>query len=136
MGKVYDVSAGYDFYGPGRSYHIFAGRDATVPFISGKFTEEEASKSTEELSVEQLWSLEREWGQFYAGGAEGKYHFVGFLCCRYYTEEGLPTAETIQVQERIESYKVVKEKIDAERRAKREERKKKREEWKQAEAEE
>ena len=119
LGKVYDVSAGPEFYGARGSYSIFAGRDATVPFVTGKFTEEEALKGTEELTDAQLYSLDREWGSFYDSGNEGKYSFVGFLCCRYYTEGGIPTEETIQVNERVKSYGVIKEKQDAERKAKR-----------------
>ncbi|KAJ1813620.1 hypothetical protein LPJ56_003337, partial [Coemansia sp. RSA 2599] len=31
-GDVYDVSAGWGFYGPGSTYHIFVGRDASRAF--------------------------------------------------------------------------------------------------------
>lgn len=36
-GKIYDVSASPHFYGPGGSYHFFAGRDATRSFVTGCF---------------------------------------------------------------------------------------------------
>lgn len=36
-GSIYDVSAGRHFYGPGGSYHFFAGRDATRAFVTGCF---------------------------------------------------------------------------------------------------
>lgn len=36
-GSVYDVSASPHLYGPGGSYHFFAGRDATRAFVTGCF---------------------------------------------------------------------------------------------------
>lgn len=39
-GTIYDVSASPEFYGPGGSYHFFAGRDATRAFVTGCFTED------------------------------------------------------------------------------------------------
>ncbi|KAI9779517.1 MAG: hypothetical protein M1839_007325 [Geoglossum umbratile] len=38
--SIYDVSAGRPFYGPGGSYHFFAGRDATRAFVTGCFGED------------------------------------------------------------------------------------------------
>jgi predicted heme/steroid binding protein len=34
MGRVYDVTKGWDKYGPGASYHFFVGKDATRSFIT------------------------------------------------------------------------------------------------------
>ncbi|KAJ1719455.1 steroid binding [Coemansia erecta] len=34
-GKVYDVTAGAGFYGPGKSYSVFAGRDSTLALARG-----------------------------------------------------------------------------------------------------
>jgi len=34
---IYDVTAGRHFYGPGGSYHVFAGRDATRAFVTSCF---------------------------------------------------------------------------------------------------
>ena len=39
-GTVYDVSASPHIYGPGGSYHFFAGRDATRAFVTGCFAED------------------------------------------------------------------------------------------------
>ncbi|RMJ23910.1 hypothetical protein PHISP_05217 [Aspergillus sp. HF37] len=39
-GSVFDVSANPMMYGPGGSYHFFAGRDATRAFVSGCFQED------------------------------------------------------------------------------------------------
>jgi predicted heme/steroid binding protein len=38
--SIYDVSAGRPFYGPGGSYHFFAGKDATRAFVTGCFSED------------------------------------------------------------------------------------------------
>ena len=35
MGRVYDVSRGKAFYGPSRSYHHYAGKDATRSYATG-----------------------------------------------------------------------------------------------------
>lgn len=34
-GRIYDVTAGREYYGPGRSYHHFVGRDATRAYVTG-----------------------------------------------------------------------------------------------------
>lgn len=39
-GSIYDVSASPHLYGPGGSYHFFAGRDATRAFVTGCFEED------------------------------------------------------------------------------------------------
>jgi len=39
-GTIFDVSAGEHTYGPGGSYHVFAGRDATRAFVTGCFQED------------------------------------------------------------------------------------------------
>ena len=38
-GRVYDVSAGKKFYGPGKPYHHFVGHDASRAFATGCATE-------------------------------------------------------------------------------------------------
>ncbi|KAI9764765.1 MAG: hypothetical protein M1840_008034 [Geoglossum simile] len=38
--SIYDVSAGRTFYGPGGSYHFFAGKDATRAFVTGCFDQD------------------------------------------------------------------------------------------------
>lgn len=44
LGKVYDVTEGKEYYGPGQSYNSLTAADTTVPFVSGTFTPEEAKK--------------------------------------------------------------------------------------------
>ena len=39
-GTIFDVSAGRKTYGPGGSYGVFAGRDATRAFVTGCFLED------------------------------------------------------------------------------------------------
>ncbi|KAJ2369603.1 steroid binding [Coemansia sp. RSA 2607] len=39
-GKVYDVTKGAGFYGPGKSYSVFAGRDSTLALARGSLGEE------------------------------------------------------------------------------------------------
>ena len=46
-GKVFDVSVGRNFYGPGGPYENFAGRDATRGLACGSFDEEMLTKDLE-----------------------------------------------------------------------------------------
>ncbi|KAI9887102.1 MAG: hypothetical protein M1823_001092 [Watsoniomyces obsoletus] len=39
-GSIYDVSASPSFYGPGGSYHFFAGKEGTRAFVTGCFEED------------------------------------------------------------------------------------------------
>lgn len=114
FGQVYDVSKGPEYYAPKSGYHIFAGRDGSIPFITGNFTEEECKKHSDELTAAQLYALDHDWAKFYE--KEEKYPFVGFLCCRYYDENGLPTDETIRIKERVKGYAKIKAAKDKERR--------------------
>ena len=53
-GRVYDVSAGKAFYGPGRSYHPFLGKDATRAYGTGCLRPECLIASTTGLTLRQL----------------------------------------------------------------------------------
>jgi len=98
---VYDVSKGKDFYAEGSGYHVFAGQDGAVPFISGKFTDEEAAKSTDVLSDAELQGL-TSWIEFYRD--EKKYPFVARVIGLYYDSEGKETEELLKIRHRIASY--------------------------------
>ena len=90
-GNIYDVTEGKTFYGPGGPYHVFSGRDAPVPYVTGVFTEEEAAKSWRVLEPHQLKEL-KHWLSFYKDKPD-KYPQVGYLIGRFYTEDGVATKE-------------------------------------------
>ena len=52
-GKIFDVSAGRHTYGPGGSYEVFAGRDATRAFVTGCFLEDRTGdmRGAEEIYI-------------------------------------------------------------------------------------
>ena len=107
IGDVFDVTTGEDFYGKGRSYGAFAGRDASVPFVTGVFTAEEAQKSADVISMKELGGL-LEWHTFYETHKE--YSFVGRLIDpRYYDEKGQPTPDLESLQGRLETVKAEQE---------------------------
>ncbi|KAK0634353.1 hypothetical protein B0T17DRAFT_513097 [Bombardia bombarda] len=106
-GTIYDVSANRRTYGPGGSYHIFAGADASRGFVTGCFAEdrtadmrgvEEMYLPLDEPSVDRHWKKEElkalkekelvearrrvhegllHWVKFFANS--NKYHFVGYV---------------------------------------------------------
>ncbi|KAJ3092751.1 hypothetical protein HK102_003320 [Quaeritorhiza haematococci] len=72
-GKVYDVSAGRDYYGPDGGYHFFAGRDAARAYITGCF-ETHLTHDLRGLSEKEIESLST-WTEFYEN--HDKYFYVG-----------------------------------------------------------
>jgi membrane-associated progesterone receptor component len=80
-GKVFDVSSGRNFYGPGGPYENFAGRDASRGLACGSFDEEMLTKDLEGpldklegLGPEEMEAL-RGWEERF----EEKYLVVGEL---------------------------------------------------------
>lgn len=64
-GKVFDVTSGRNFYGPGGPYENFAGRDATRGLACGSFDEDMLTKDLEGplddlkgLGVDELQALQ------------------------------------------------------------------------------
>ncbi|KAG5953341.1 hypothetical protein E4U53_005987 [Claviceps sorghi] len=64
-GTIYDVSNGRRMYGPGGSYHAFAGRDAARGFVTGCFAEDQTAdlRGVEEMflplddpEVDKAWT--------------------------------------------------------------------------------
>ena len=98
MSKVFDVTAGPEYYAKNAPYRVFVGRDGNVPFITGTFNPEEAEKPLTELEPHQLHALQH-WSEFYRD--EPKYHFIGLLIGELYDKDGNPTDAMRQVQEKI-----------------------------------
>ncbi|CAJ1965225.1 unnamed protein product [Cylindrotheca closterium] len=107
LGKVYDVTEGKEYYGPGQSYNSLTAADTTVPFVSGTFTKEEAKKDPVELSDSDLTGI-LEWQKFYS--ESDKYHLVGKLVDpRYYDEHGKEQPTFVTLLERLEKIKISEE---------------------------
>ncbi|KAJ3009721.1 hypothetical protein HKX48_007775 [Thoreauomyces humboldtii] len=70
MGRVYDVSRGRDFYGPGGPYENFAGRDASRGLSKQSFDEDMLSDPTGpidalvDIDKDERQAL-REWAQHF-----------------------------------------------------------------------
>jgi len=87
LGEVYDVTTGKEFYGIGSGYSYFAGRDGSVGYFTGDFTEEgmKNQKSILEYSVPEIKSIES-WREFYE--THETYSFIGLLQGEYYDVQG------------------------------------------------
>ncbi|MCL4137507.1 UNVERIFIED_CONTAM: hypothetical protein GTU68_048514 [Idotea baltica] len=100
MGRVYDVSKGERFYGPGDHMNFLRGRDGSRAYVSGEFTEEGLTDDITGLSSQDYLGLD-DWAQLY----NKDYTFKGLLIGRYYNEDGSPTPYNIETQKWIaESY--------------------------------
>jgi membrane-associated progesterone receptor component len=80
-GRIFDVTSGRNFYGPGGPYQNFAGRDASRGLAFGSFDEDMLTKDLEgpldkleDLGAEELEAL-RGWEERF----EEKYLVVGKL---------------------------------------------------------
>ncbi|KAK6927668.1 Cytochrome b5-like heme/steroid binding domain [Dillenia turbinata] len=71
-GRVFDVSAGKSFYGPGGAYAMFAGRDASRALAKMSKEEADISASLDGLSEKELGVL-ADWEKKF----EAKYPVVG-----------------------------------------------------------
>ncbi|EFO17290.2 hypothetical protein LOAG_11209 [Loa loa] len=98
LGRIYDVQKGVKHYGPGGSYHFFAGRDATRAFVSGDFTEKGLVDDVEGFSDQDLLGI-FDWIKFY----EKDYDLAGYLQGTYYDASGKPTSRLEEVIKLIEN---------------------------------
>ncbi|KAG5490839.1 hypothetical protein JKF63_00961 [Porcisia hertigi] len=71
-GIVYDCTSGADFYGPGKSYAVFAGKEVSRCLGKMLISDEEANANWDDLSPEHMQTLD-EWAEKF----EGKYPVVG-----------------------------------------------------------
>lgn len=80
QGKVFDVTAGKSFYGPGGPYANFAGRDASRGLAKNSFEEDMLTDPSKPLDLlEDLNDEEKRSLKDWAGHFEGKYMLVGRL---------------------------------------------------------
>lgn len=86
LGRIYDVEKGRRHYEVGSGYNVFAGRDSTPSFVTGKFAREDATDDVKGLSPEDMMGV-KGWLDFY----RKDYTYVGKLIGRYYDSEGKPT---------------------------------------------
>eukprot|EP00923_Selenidium_pygospionis_P056611 GHVN01098795.1.p1 GENE.GHVN01098795.1~~GHVN01098795.1.p1 ORF type:complete len:186 (+),score=13.41 GHVN01098795.1:203-760(+) len=77
-GVVYDVSLqGREFYGPGGSYHLFAGRDATMALATMSL--EPSVLDSKDWQANELPLLEKETLASWIEKFESKYAVVGYV---------------------------------------------------------
>jgi hypothetical protein len=100
MGEVYDVSDGEEYYGDGGGYSFFAGRDASVTFVSGQFNEEGLKKKFDELEANEIRSIES-WRMFYS--QHEKYKYKGLLVGELYDSEGASTPVMNRMKEKLKA---------------------------------
>jgi len=75
-GRIYDVSAAREMYGPGKSYYAFVGKDATRAFATGCLEEKCISSSMDGLSDSEMKEIDR-WVELYHN--HDKYKYIGKL---------------------------------------------------------
>ncbi|XP_028807120.1 probable steroid-binding protein 3 [Neltuma alba] len=73
-GRVFDVSAGKSFYGPGGPYAMFAGKDASRALAKMSKNDEDVSPSLDGLSEKEIGVL-NDWEKKF----EAKYPVVGHV---------------------------------------------------------
>lgn len=75
-GRIYDVSAAREMYGPGEAYHVLVGKDATRAFATGCLEGDCVTSSTVGLTAEELEEIDR-WVDLYQN--HDKYQYIGKL---------------------------------------------------------
>ncbi|XP_037543518.1 neuferricin [Nematolebias whitei] len=110
LGRVFDVSKGRKHYGPTGAYHFMAGRDASLAFITGDFSDQGLTDDVSSLSPLQAVAL-FDWLAFY----QRQYISVGLLIGRFYNETGQPTDTLLNVERLLDEGRRLKAQSDAEK---------------------
>ncbi|XP_071757087.1 neuferricin [Centroberyx gerrardi] len=110
LGQVFDVNKGHKHYGPGGAYHFMTGKDASLAFITGDFTESGQTDDVSGLSPLQVVAL-YDWLAFY----QKDYNPVGRVTGRFYTDSGQPTEALLQVEASLAEGQRLKAQSQAER---------------------
>lgn len=109
LGQVFDVSRGHKHYGPDGAYHVMAGKDASLAFISGDFTESGLTDDVSSLSPLQVVAL-YDWLAFY----QRDYVTVGMVIGQFYSDTGRPTQTLLQVEASLAEGQRIKAHSEAE----------------------
>lgn len=100
LGEVYDVTTGKEFYAPDHGYSFFSGRDATICFFTGEYTEEHLNeKSILDFQTHEIFAMD-DWRSFYE--THETYRFLGVLEGDYYDREGKVRPYLKEIREKIE----------------------------------
>lgn len=105
LGRVFDVTEGKKNYGPGGSYHFFAGKDASRAFVIGKFTEENLIAEISDLSTQQIGDLNK-WVMFF----EEKYPEIGRLKGHFFDIDGVESDKYRDFQLKLKGSSLEEEK--------------------------
>ncbi|XP_007558006.1 neuferricin [Poecilia formosa] len=110
LGQVFDVHKGHKHYGPGGGYHFMAGKDSSLAFITGDFTESGLTDDVSSLSPLEVVAL-YDWMDFY----HKEYQHVGLVVGRFYDETGQPTAALLEVEASLAEGQKLKAQSEAEK---------------------
>ncbi|CAF98513.1 unnamed protein product, partial [Tetraodon nigroviridis] len=110
LGQVFDVHKGHKHYGPGGTYHCMTGKDASLAFVTGDFTEIGLTDDVSSLAPLQMLAL-YDWLAFY----QKHYQPVGLLTGRFYSETGAPTDTLLQTEASLAEGQRIKAQSQAEK---------------------
>ncbi|CAJ1064449.1 neuferricin [Xyrichtys novacula] len=110
LGRVFDVHTGHKHYGPGGAYHCMAGKDASLAYITGDFTDSGLTDDVSSLSPPQMMAL-YDWLAFY----QREYQAIGLVIGRFYSETGQPTEALVQTEQSLADGQKMKAQAEAEK---------------------
>lgn len=107
MGRVFDVTRGRDYYGPGGGYSFFSGVDGSRAFVTGDFKPEGLIDDITGLGSQDYIGL-RDWLDFYMKD----YQYIGKLQGLFYDADGKTTEYYHDAQQWIKEASNYKEDED------------------------